>query len=171
MGVALGGASRSGTTHLSGVATTGAAPLRVNPALPGVRILSAPVPPGADALGVIKDVRMGVYAVVVAIRGRSFTLLDPTDKQRRLAAWGAVLAGLGRDGSPIHRVQWIERAMPGDRDGLRQYLEEEAVLTSGPCRDSYRALVADAGPVGQHHDVLLVLAVRAGRRLRAGGRR
>ena len=165
-----GARTRGGTTHRSAVVTTGAPQLRVNPALPGVRILGASVPPGADDLGVIKDVRMGVYAVVVALRGRSFTLLDPTDKQRRLAAWGAVLAGLGRDGSPIHRIQWIERAIPGDRDGLRQYLEEEGVLPSGPCRDSYRALVADAGPVGQHHDVRLVLAIRGGRRLRGGGR-
>ena len=116
MGMAFGG---PGWQHSSGAAvTTGAAQLRVNPALLGVRILSASVPPGADDLGVIKDVRMGVYAVVVSLRGRWFTLLDPTDKQRRLAAWGAVLAGLGRDGSPIHRVQWIERAIPGDRDGL-----------------------------------------------------
>ncbi len=146
---------------------------RESAAVPGVRILAAPVAPGADDLGVIKDLRMGVYAIVVAIRGRSFTLLDPLEKQRRLAAWGAVLAGLGRDGSPVHRVQWIERAVPGDRDGLQKYLEEEAVLTSGPCRDSYRALVAGAGPVGQHHDVLLTVAVRAGRAgrlLRGAGR-
>jgi hypothetical protein len=146
-----------------GTTPTRTANARVSPALPGLRVLTASAQPGADAVGVIKDPRMGVCAVMVAIRGRSFTLLDPSEKQRRLATWGAVLAGLGRDGSPIHRVQWIERAIPGDRHGLRQYLEEEAAFTSGPCHDSYRGLVAEAGPVGQHHEVLLVLAVRAAR--------
>jgi hypothetical protein len=146
-----------------GAGRAGPAEIQASPTLAGVRVMAAPVQPGSDSLGVVKDTRMGNYAAVVAIRGRSFTLLDPTDKQRRLAAWGAVLAGLGRDGSPVHRVQWIERAVPSDRDGLHRYLEQEGVLGPGPCRESYQTLVAEAGPVGQHHEVLLVLAVRARR--------
>jgi hypothetical protein len=165
--------------RIDGAPTRGAEPARAaefreTPTLAGVRVMTAPASPGTDALAVVKDTRMGNYVAMIAIRGRSFTLLDPTDKQRRLATWGAVLAGLGRDGSPIHRVQWIERAVPGDRDGLRRYLDQEATVASGACRDSYRNLVAEAGPVGQHHEVLLVLAVRARRSgpwSRAAGRR
>jgi hypothetical protein len=143
----------------------GGRPAAVDPVRPlaGVRIHSRPGPSGSGALGVVQDTRSGTYAAVVAVRGRSFSLLDPADKQRRLSAWGAVLAGLGREGSPLHRVQWIERAVPADRDGISRYLTENAVLREGRCRESYRALVAQAGPVGQHHDVLVVLAV-SGRR-------
>jgi hypothetical protein len=133
--------------------------------LAGIEILEVPGRHGAAPLGVVKDTRAGTYAAVVAVRGRSFSLLDPTDKQRRLAAWGAVLAGLGREWSPIHRVQWIERSVPADRDALGGYLLERGVIDPGPCRDSYEALVGRAGPVGQQHEVFVVVAVR---RRRAG---
>jgi hypothetical protein len=48
-------------------------------------------------------------------------LLDPVDKAHRLAGWAGVIAGLARVGSPISRVQWIERTAP---DALNRYLKE-----------------------------------------------
>src|SRR6266545_3682656 len=60
-------------------------------------------------LGVIADRAAGTYAATIQARARSFVLLDPADKASRLAGWAGVVAGLAREGSPVSRVQWIER--------------------------------------------------------------
>src|SRR5256885_4711483 len=96
------------------------------PAPAGIRLIDAPPVPGEESLGVIVDGRAGTYSAALAVGGRSFSLLGQSDKERRLAAWGAVLAGLCREGNPIHRLQWVERAVPGERHGLQRYLDEAA---------------------------------------------
>jgi len=161
------------------VGTTQAGPPRAAPpaALAGVHIADAPEVPGSPPMGVIRDVKAGTLSAVLSVRGASFSLLDPTEKQRRLEAWGAVLAGLSREGSPVHRVQWIERATPGDRDGLRRYLDERGRPATGPpgdeARDSYAELISAAGPVGQAHGSVVVLSIhlrKAAREARVFGR-
>jgi hypothetical protein len=107
-------------------------------------------------------------------------LLDPDDKERRLAAYGAMLAGLGRAGSPVYRLQWVERCSPGIGDGLARYFEQAGVgafpAAAGgatSCDQSYRQLIARAGPASQDHEVLVVLAVhgpRSAKAIRAFGR-
>jgi hypothetical protein len=136
------------------------------PALAGIQLVEAPDGPGLEPLGVVVDARTRTYAAAVVARGRSFSLLDPSDKERRLAAWAAVLSGLCREGGPIHRVQWIERRGPGDRHALRRHVDASGALSAGTCRQSYDELVSGAGPVGQHHQVLIVVAIRP---RRAGG--
>jgi hypothetical protein len=130
------------------------------PALAGIQLVEAPGGPGLEPLGVVVDSRTRTHAVAVAARGRSFSLLDPSDKQRRLAAWAAVLAGLCREGSPVYRVQWIERRGPGDRHALQRHVDASGALSEGTCRQSYDELVSGAGPVGQYHQVLIVVAIR-----------
>jgi hypothetical protein len=160
------------------VGTTVVGPARAAPpaGLAGVHISAAPEVPGSPAIGVVRDAKAGTLAAVLAVHGRSFSLLDPAEKQRRLDAWGAVLAGLCRDGSPVHRIQWIERATPGDRDGLRRYLDESGRPTPGAGDEamaSYGELISGAGPVGHTHASLVVVAVdlrKAARASRAFGR-
>jgi hypothetical protein len=164
---------------VAGVGTTLGGSARAAPpaALAGVHITAAPEVSGSPAMGVVRDVKAGTLLAMLAVRGRSFSLLDPTEKQRRLDAWGAVLAGLCRDGSPVHRVQWIERATPGERDGLRRYLEGSARPIGGSggveAAESYRELISGAGPVGQAHGSFVVLAIhlrKAARAARGFGR-
>jgi hypothetical protein len=151
----------------------GTAPPR---ALAGVWIAAAPETTGSPPMGVVGDTKAGTLAAMVAVHGRSFSLLDPTEKERRLDAWGAVLAGLCRDGSPVHRVQWVERATPGDRDGLQRYLAESARPMAGrgdEARDSYAELISGAGPVGHTHASVVVVVIhvrKAARAARAFGR-
>jgi hypothetical protein len=127
------------------------------PARLGVTVLA---PAGAEARpAVIHDRRAGTYAAVVSVRGGSFPLLDCDDKQQRLSAWGAALAAMGREGSPVHRLQWIERTVAGGSERLLHHLDEAGSGTGAACH-SYRQLVSGAGPTTQLHEVLLVLAVR-----------
>ncbi len=165
---------RAAPTDAPRVGTTGAGPPR--PALPralaGVSISAAPPFPGSPPMGVVRDIKAGTLVGISAVHGRSFSLLDPSEKERRLAAWGAALAALCRDGSAVHRIQWVERAVPGNSEGLRRYFDEAAV-GSGRCRESYGDLIAGAGAVGQVHQTLVVVAIhprRSGRAVRPFGR-
>jgi hypothetical protein len=151
----------------------GRVPLQPPRVLAGVSILAAPSVPGGPPMGVVKDRKAGTLAAVLAVKGRSFSLLDPEEKERRLGAWGAVLAAVGRAGSPVHRIQWLERAAPGRGDGLHRYLDGAGSADAPSPLESYRQLISGAGPVGRVHEVLLVVAVdprRASRAVRAFGR-
>jgi hypothetical protein len=146
----------------------------------GVEVLAVPALCGQPALGVLRDRRAGTWTAALPVRGGSFALLDPVDKERRLATWGSVLAGLGRAGSPVHRVQWVERAFAGDADALRHHLSESAPPSAvdkrglpapqAVAREAYAELIATAGPATLEHECLVVLAASERRRARSFGR-
>lgn len=146
----------------------------------GVEVLAVPALPGQAALGVLRDRRAGTWAAVLPVRGSAFALLDPVDKERRLGTWGSVLAGLGRAGSPVHRVQWVERTFAGDGDALGRYLvdsspppgADQAVLPASKvaAREAYAELIATAGPATLEHECLVALAVQGRRGSRSFGR-
>jgi Putative type VII ESX secretion system translocon, EccE len=128
-------------------------------------------------LGVIADRAHGTFSAVIQARARSFVLLDPADKAHRLAGWAGVVAGLAREGSPISRIQWIERTAPDDPDALGRYLREAIDPSIGldalPLQ-SYLRLTHAAAPVTEQHELYIVLQVsasKAGRAIKqAGGR-
>lgn len=142
-----------------------------------VSVLEAPDAPGEPALGVVRDRRSGTWSAVLPVDSRAFVLLDPSDKQRRLAAWGAVLAATARPGTAVQRVQWIERASAASSGSLVSYLAEASAPEGCPpasaeARASYQRLVEDAGSGSQAHQVLIALGVqprKASRALRSFG--
>ena len=104
-------------------------------------------------LGVLADRPNHTFSAVIQARARSFVLLDPVDKAHRLAGWAGVITGLAREGSPISRVQWMERTAPDDPDAL-------------PLQ-SYLRLTHAAAPVTEQHELYIVLQVNAGKAGRA----
>jgi hypothetical protein len=154
---------------------------------PGVTLAAAPGGPGDEPMGVVHDRLTGTWSAALAVDSPAFTLLDAGEKDRRLAAWGAVLATAARAGSPVARLQWIERTRAGHGETLRAYLAEMgAPVGPGPgpgpapagdvgaaLRASYEEVIDAAGPVSQVHEVVVVMSVhprRAGRALRSFGR-
>lgn len=146
---------------------------------PGVVLRAAATAPGEDPVGLVHDRSSGAWSAVLPVGCRSFPLLDSDEKAHRLGAWGAVLASAARAGSPIHRLQWVERARAGDRDEIGRYLRDQGATRSpfppetDPMTASYMDLIGPAGPVHQAHEVLVVVSVhprRAGRHLRSFGR-
>lgn len=137
--------------------------------LSGVEILTLAI--GDDAashVGIVRDRRAGTYAAVLSTRGRSFQLADTPEKQRRLAGWGGVLAGLARASSPIHRLQWVERTVPDDGDVMGRYLADNVAVDRGhPSLASYLELVDRAGPASPQHETFLVVSVSAAKARRA----
>jgi Putative type VII ESX secretion system translocon, EccE len=140
----------------------------VPPVLAGCRILQPPVSVGGMRIGVVHDARARTYAAVLAVQSHAFVLLGADDKHRRVDAWAKVLAGLAREGSAVHRVQWVERSLPDDGDAMARYLAEGLTLpTTSPAARSYLDLLSQAAPVTERHDVLLAVSVHAGRSSRA----
>ena len=87
-----------------------------------LELLAAPFQ--GEQVGVIKDRKTRTYTVALAVRVTSFGLLDRAEQEGRQAGWGGVLAGLAREGSPVSRIQWIERTVPAHGDEIGRYLGE-----------------------------------------------
>ena len=143
------------------------------PELEGVELLN--VPYGPAEVGVLAERRSGTYTAALAVRAGSFGLRDTGEQERKLEAWGAVLASLAREGSPVRRVQWIERTLPAEGDELASYLQAErdrgVELDSNLVR-SYIELIESAAPSTQEHEILLALQIdgrRGSRELRRLG--
>lgn len=143
------------------------------PELDDLDLLS--VPYGSEEVGVIRERSEGTYTAAIAVRGGAFALRDGGEQTRALDAWGGVLASCAREGSPLRRLQWIERTLPGQGDDLASYLQEKrdrSVPLESHVVCSYIELLEAAAPVTQEHDVLIALQIdsrRAGRELKRFG--
>ena len=141
--------------------------------LAGLKLLE--VPYGSDRVGVVWDRAAGTYTAALAVRAGAFGLRDSSEQERKLDAWGSVLASLAREGSPVHRLQWIERTLPAQGDELAAYLQAErdrSVALDSNLVSSYIELVEAAAPATKEHEILIALQIserRAGRELRRLG--
>jgi hypothetical protein len=144
--------------------------------------------PGADPPGSLRDVRIldaeyrgrpfGVLACwrgrrlvsVLACRVIAFSLLDADAQQRRLARWGLVLSGAA--GTPIRRIQWLERTAPAQGDELARWVASErdpsVPLRGTPMIESYLELIGSSARVSQEHEILVAVEVDS-RRVRDRG--
>ena len=105
----------------------------------------------------------------LSLRGGGFALLGPDEQDRRVGAWASVLTSLAREGSPVHRVQWLAASFPDDGRGVRSYLATEAMPgATSACTASYEALLSDMDSHACAHDVLLAVQVRLTRSVEAG---
>lgn len=162
---------------MAGVLVTDGAEAALSPSLPeglaGLSMLE--VPYGTDGVGVLHDRGAGTYTAALAVRAGAFGLLDGQEQERKLDGWGSVLASLARDGSPVRRLQWIERTLPAQGDELASYLLRErdrAVPLDSGLVASYIELVESAAPVTQEHEILLAVQIderRGSRELRRLG--
>jgi hypothetical protein len=107
---------------------------------------------------------------VLACRVEAFSLLDQEAQERRLARWGLVLSGTG--GTPIRRLQWIERTAPAQGDELARWVHAErdpaVPLRGTPMIESYLEMIGSSARVTQEHEILLAIQVD-GRRVRDRG--
>lgn len=87
-----------------------------NPARPrgtapaGIELVEAATVPGEAPIGLVRDRRAGTWAGVVPVRGGSFSLLDPLEQAQVLERWRQVLGTVARPGSPVARIQWVQRS-------------------------------------------------------------
>jgi hypothetical protein len=143
------------------------------PELAGLELLSAPY--GADQVGVLWDRRAGTYTAVLAVRAGGFALRDAEEQECSLDGWGSVLASLAREGSPVRRLQWVERTVPGQGDELAAHFQasrDRTVALDSELVRSYVELVESSAPQSTEHEVLLAFQIcerKAARELRRAG--
>lgn len=114
--------------------------------------------PGSST-GVVVDRRHGRWVAAIPVKGRSFSLLDPEEQARRFDGWRVVLNSLGRPGTAVRRVQWIERSFPEVAAGLLRTAESlQPAAGSNNAVSSYQQLVARATPA-QVHEAYVLAAV------------
>ena len=129
----------------------------------GLELLAAPF--RGETVGVVKDARAKTYTAILAVRVTSFGLLDRSEQETRQAGWGGVLSSLAREGTPVSRVQWVERTVPADGDEIGRYLGEAwdrgaATVDALPMR-SYLDLVSAAPAVTRDHELFVCLQIDA----------
>ncbi len=134
-------------------------------ALRGLRLLRA----GRQDMGVVHDRAARTLTAALVLRGGSFALLGPGEQDRRVGAWASVLSSLAREGSPVHRVQWLAASFPDDGRGVRAYLAAEADPgVASACMASYEALLTDMDSHTCAHDVVLAVQVRLTKSVEVG---
>ncbi len=123
---------------------------------------------GAAGMGVVFDERARTVTAVLGVQGHSFALLGPGDQDARVASWARVLASLAREGSAVHRLQWVETCLPDDGRAVHAHLEDHAALgPDAPAVRSYRSLLDESAPVTRRHRLLVAVTVHRGRSARA----
>jgi hypothetical protein len=162
--MALGRGSRTGAAPFTGVRLIG-----VDPSAPGSDTAAGVLSAG---IGVLHDRSRRTFTAVLRASVPGFVLLGEDDKVRHVGAWSGVLASLARDGSAVHRLQWVERVAPGHRP-VASARSEPGVAPGGDssghaaARASYEALVESEAHASFGHDVLLAVCIHAGRSSRA----
>lgn len=128
--------------------------------LKGVEILDLPSEPGDAPFGAVLDRASGTLSSILPVRGGPFALTEPSEQARRLELWRVTLNALGRPGTSVRRIQWIERTR---RAGSELLVDRASVRACEPRRakaaDSYMQVVADVGTTAQAHELWLVTTV------------
>ena len=125
---------------------------------------------GSAQAAVVHDPSERTYTAVMPASGPGFVLLGSDERDRRVAGWAAALGTLARQGTPVHRVQWVARTLPGTSqqsgptvggaDPADPFDPADRVV---PAARSYKELLDAVGPAMGRHQVLLAMSVRGGR--------
>ncbi|HTW99098.1 MAG TPA: SCO6880 family protein, partial [Acidimicrobiales bacterium] len=121
---------------------------------------------GRSAAAVVYDPRERTYTAVMPASGPGFVLLAGSERDRRVSGWSAALGALSRQGTPVHRVQWVARTVPGAGGGS---IRDSGNLPMGSngnrsgASASYDEFLAATRPTVCRHQVLLAMSVRVSR--------
>ena len=136
--------------------------------LRGIRVLETSY--GQGGVGMISDRSGRWLTAVLACQVVAFALLDAEAQERRLARWGLILNNAA--GTPIRRIQWIERTAPAQVDQLARWLAFERdpaiPLRGTPMVESYLELIGTTARVSHEHEILIAVQIDA-RRVRERG--
>lgn len=141
-------------------------------ALPGDQARLREYEDPTTGAGMIHDPLQNTLTVVCEITHPAFVLLDPAEQERRVTAWGRVLATVCRSGR-IATLQILERTLPDSGTGLAEWW-----TTHGQPEDTswaattYAELIDRAGPAGERHATTLSLSLdmrNAARQIRTAG--
>jgi hypothetical protein len=119
------------------------------------------LPYGRRLVGAVSERRGRWVTAVLACRVVSFSLLDASTQERAMSRWGGILSACA--GTPVRRVQWLERTIPTEADGLARWLQAQRDVSFAgrgePIVDSYLELIERNAGVSNEHDVLVAVQI------------
>jgi hypothetical protein len=119
---------------------------------------------GSAQAAVIHDPAERTYTAVMPASGPGFVLLGTDERDRRVSGWAAALGTLARQGTPVHRVQWVARTLPGaSTHSGNGTMHRSSAAAAGAATRSYEELLDVARPAMRRHQVLLAMSVRGAR--------
>lgn len=121
--------------------------------------------------GMIHDPHHATLTVVCEVSHPAFVLLDPAEQERRVTAWGRVLATVCRSGR-ISTLQVLERTLPDSGTGLAEWWAEHGTADGSWAATTYAELIDRAGPAGERHATTISLSLdmkAAARQIRTAG--
>ncbi len=121
--------------------------------------------------GMIHDPAASTLTAVLSVTHPAFVLLDPGEQERRVTAWGRVLATVCRSGH-ISMLQVLERTLPNSGTGLAEWWASHGIHDESWASTTYRELIDRAGPAGERHATTLSLSLdmrAASRQIRIAG--
>jgi hypothetical protein len=119
----------------------------------------------------IHDPHAQTLTAILGVSHPAFVLLDPGEQQRRVSAWGRVLAAACRSGR-IARIQVSERTLPDSGTGLAEWWRTHGTDDGSWAATTYAELIERAGPAGERHATTISLALdmkAASRQIRTSG--
>jgi hypothetical protein len=119
----------------------------------------------------VHDPHAGTLTAILGVTHPAFVLLDPAEQQRRVIAWGRVLAGTCRSGR-IARFQVLESTLPDSGTDLNDWWTVRGVDDGSWTAATYRQLIDRAGPASERHRTTISIALdlrAAARQVRAAG--
>lgn len=157
--------TRAAVMRLSGrdrqhvdVAALTSQPGRLGVPLDGVELRAVAID-GGGSIGVLHDHAYGTRVAVIAVAGGGLPLADADVQAQQVGGWGRVLTAIGRDGSPLTRVQWLTHTGTTSTSFAAPTTDQAngaTVLAS----DSYRALLAAARHDQVTHRTYLAVACK-----------
>lgn len=119
----------------------------------------------------VHDPHNATLTAVIGVSHPAFVLLDPAEQERRVVAWGRVLATACRSGR-IATLQVTERTLPDSGKGLAQWWDSHGNHDRTWTSTMYAELIERAGPAGERHTSTISISLDmkiAGRAIRAAG--
>ncbi|GFZ82718.1 SCO6880 family protein [Nesterenkonia alkaliphila] len=119
----------------------------------------------------IHDPHANTLTAIIGLSHPAFVLLDPGEQERRVTAWGRVLATACRSGR-VARLQVTERTLPDSGTGLAEWWAEHGTDDGSWTATTYSELIERAGPAGERHATTLSLALdmkNSSRQIRTAG--
>jgi hypothetical protein len=119
----------------------------------------------------VHDPHASTLTAVIGVSHPAFVLLDPAEQERRVVAWGRVLATTCRSGR-IASLQVSERTLPESGKGLAQWWDSHGNHDQTWTSTTYAELIDRARPAGERHASTISISLDmkiAGRAIRAAG--
>jgi len=115
-------------------------------------------PTSAD-YGILLDTFRGRLVAIVEVSGGDLLFLDPDEQQARINGWGGLLDHVGQSMPELCRLQLVHLCGPASGGQSRRWHHDHGGQGGEATAVSYRQLLDTAEGVGQHHRLLLAIAL------------